>query len=204
MQFCIRCGTATTHIVCLSDRLLCKLLWGCSLGMVYYCSEMCHECQRGRYIIWNLTDGFIQPVQYVEVTSLTSDVITAKEMRERAEKQSPQTVITSHFGGAENKRSWNERKYQILYNNGVQMGSNKSLTLYRFHLIRVCDTAHGVVLLGVSFKTFFLYDLCIMLPGWWHIEGSGRKRKISERTHANYLWISTSAQICICESITGN
>lgn len=46
MQFRIRCGTATAHIVCLSETLLCKLLWGCSLDMAYYCSEMCHECQR--------------------------------------------------------------------------------------------------------------------------------------------------------------
>lgn len=99
----------------------CKLLWGCSLDMVYYCSKNVPRVPAGHYITWNRTDGFLQPVQYVELTTLTSDVITAKEMREQTKKQSPQTVITSHFGGCRKQRDWIERKYQILYNNGSQM-----------------------------------------------------------------------------------
>lgn len=120
MQFCIICGTAKVHTVCLSMMLLCKLLWGCSLVTVYYCSEMFHECQRAATLYEIQQMAFYNLCNMLKVTSLTSDVITAKEMRERTEKQSHQTVITSHFGGAENKRDWNGRKYQIL-NNGSQM-----------------------------------------------------------------------------------
>lgn len=36
---------ATTRTVCPSEMLLRKLLWGCSLDVVYYCSEMCRECR---------------------------------------------------------------------------------------------------------------------------------------------------------------
>lgn len=109
-------------------------------------------------------------MQYVEVTSLTSDVITAKEMRERGEKQSPQTVITSHFGGAENKGTGMKENIKYYTTMEYRWGVI-SLSLCRFHLIRVCETAHGVALLGgldspnVSFDTFFIYDVCIMLPG---------------------------------------
>lgn len=77
---------------------------------------------------------------------LTSDVITAKEMRERTEKQSPQTVITSHFRGAENKGT--ETKESIKYYTTMDRMwlCNKSFTLSQFLQIRVCDTAHGVIL----------------------------------------------------------
>lgn len=116
----------------------------------------------GHYIIWNLTDGFLQPVQYVEVTSLTSDVITAEEMKEQTEKQSPQTVITSHFGGTENKGI--ELKENIKYYTTMdgRCLCNKSFTLYRFQLIKVWDMTHGVVLLrgpdtlNLSSQKFFM------------------------------------------------
>lgn len=46
----------TAHIVSLSAMLRCKLLWGCSLDMVYYCSETCRQCQRSSelYEIWQM------------------------------------------------------------------------------------------------------------------------------------------------------
>lgn len=59
------------------------------------------------------------------------------------------------------QRDRNERKYQILYNNGV---CNKSFTLAGFQQIKACDTAHGVALLGgfdtlFSFVRYFLYRI---------------------------------------------
>lgn len=110
-------------------------------------------------------------MQYVEVTSLTSDVITAKEMRERTKKQSPQTVITSHFGGTENKGMGLKENIKYYTTMVRRCRCNKSLTLYRFQLIEVGDTAHMLEYyceaptLHVSFKIFFIHDLQIMLPG---------------------------------------
>lgn len=83
-------------------------------------------------------------MQYVEVTSLTSNVITAKGMRERTKKQSPQTAIISHFGGAENKGIGMKENIKYYTTMDRMWLCNKSFTLSRFQQIKVCDTAHGV------------------------------------------------------------
>ncbi len=146
MQFCITCGAAQ-HILSSCQRCCCVNYFGDVVWIRCIIALKCAMSAHGP-LIWNLTDGFLQPAQYVEVTSLTSDVITAKEMRERTKKQSPQTVITSHFGGAENKGIG--MKENIKYYTAVdgRLRCNKSFSLYGFQLIQVYDSAHGAAVLG--------------------------------------------------------
>lgn len=101
-------------------------------------------------------------ILYVQVTSLTPDVINAKEMR-GCKKQSPQAAITSYFGGAENKRDRNGRKYQILYSHGPMQQGNRSFTLAPFQPFRVSDeTAYFEIgyfscILSLLLFSFHLY-----------------------------------------------
>ena len=117
------------------------------------------------------TDGFLQPAQYVGVTSLTSDVITAKEMSEPSRKQSPQTAITSHFGGAENKRARNERKISnITAQRLADVRCNKTFILYRFQPIEPAEARGGVLPQETRSGYFrdYSYVICgYCCLGWW-------------------------------------
>lgn len=73
-------------------------------------------------------------------------------------KQSPQAAITSYFGGAENKRDWNGRKYHILSSYGPGQQGNRSFTVAPFQAVMVSnETAYfetGFQM--ISFSSVFL------------------------------------------------
>lgn len=122
MQFCMGGGAAPAHIVCLSETFLCKWLQGCSLDTVYYCSAMCHGCQRGPgYIIWILTDGFLQTCAICrgDLSDFRCNNCQRNEGAEREAISSDGDNIT--LWSRRKQRERNETKYQILRDNGSQM-----------------------------------------------------------------------------------
>lgn len=131
---------------------------------------MCHECRRGGYVYmkpnrWLCTTCTIccgDPPPHPPL--LTSDVITAKEMRERTKKkQSPQTAIASHFGGAENKATGTKGKYQILHNSGLRARGRVISLSPCLHFDRskqvILRTPHVAGTLQILLRLFFIHDL---------------------------------------------
>lgn len=138
--------------VCRREMLLCKLLWagGGSLDTARYYSEMCHECRRGGYVYmkpnrWLCTTCAICRGDPPPSSDIRCNNCQRNEGAHQKKKQSPQTAIASHIGGAENKATGTKGKYQILHNNGRRRARtcNKSVTLSPFRQIKAGDTANA-------------------------------------------------------------